>query len=133
MPGWGAWWSGDGSLIDSPQDSIKERIRLPVPGDKKVDGRVLKRGWDLKGWMDKICHAFEIIRKKGPGDVAAGPYKNRPDFGVGAHYTYHDGPTGETEESWWVDCENFSTGSSTFPTDISRRNKAPRRMANSWK
>ena len=38
--------------------------------------------------------------------TAAGPYKNRPDFGVGAHYTYHDGPTGETEEEWWVDCED---------------------------
>lgn len=35
--------------------------------------------------------------------MAAGPYKNRPLFDP---CTYNDGPTGETEEAYWITCEN---------------------------
>ena len=128
MPGWGAWWSGDGCLIDSPQDSIQARIRPPQAKKPKVDPRVLTRGWDLMGYMTKMCHAFEIIRKKGPGGVAAGPYKNRPDFGADAHYTYHDGPTGETEEEWWVDCEDEA-----FEEPIHKLGDAPVELRWAWR
>ena len=106
MPEWGAWWTGARVRVQTPQDSIRARIKALNPGPREApDQSVLNRGWQCNGYMHKMCKAFEEIRAKGPDNISAGPYKARPIF-PRDQLTYNEIPTGTTEEEYWKECED---------------------------